>query len=44
MIPFAIRANAFIENIISVRARVLILNDMEWLKNIRYGNVQSDAR
>jgi hypothetical protein len=44
MIPFAIRANEFIENIISVRARVLILNDMEWLKNIRYGNVQSDAR
>jgi hypothetical protein len=43
MIPVAIKANAFIENITSIRARVLILNDMEWLKNLRYGNLQSDA-
>lgn len=44
MIPFPIRPNAFIENITSIRARVLILNDMEWLKNLRYGNIQSDAQ
>lgn len=43
MIPFAIKANAFLENITSIRGRVLILNDMEWLKNIRSGNIQSDA-
>src|ERR1044072_1603595 len=43
MIPFAIKPNGFFENIRSIRARVLILNDMEWLKNIRYGNIQSDA-
>ena len=43
MIPFAIKANGFFENIKSIRARVLIVNDMEWLKNIRYGNIQSDA-
>src|SRR5262249_32885194 len=43
MIPFAIKANTFLENITSIRARVLILNDMEWLKNIRYGNIRSDA-
>jgi len=44
MIPFAIKANAFLENITSIRARVLILNDMEWLKNIRYGNIRADAQ
>jgi len=43
MIPFAIKANSFLENITSIRARVLILNDMEWLRNVRYGNIQSDA-
>ncbi len=42
MVPFAIKPNAFLENITSTRARVLILNDMEWLKNIRYGNIQSE--
>lgn len=43
MIPFAIKPNTFLENITSIRARVLILNDMEWLKNVRYGNIRSDA-
>lgn len=42
MIPFAIKTNRFLENITSIRSRALILNDMEWLKNIRYGNIQSD--
>ena len=43
MIPVAIKPNTFLENITSIRSRVLILNDMEWLKNIRYGNIRSDA-
>jgi hypothetical protein len=43
MIPIAIKSNAFLENITAIQSRVLILNDMEWLKNIRYGNIRSDA-
>ena len=43
MIPIAIKPNVFFENITGIVSRVLILNDMEWLKNVRYGNIQSDG-
>lgn len=41
-VPFALKPNAFFDNIAAVRSHVLILNDMEWLKDIRYGNIRSD--
>ncbi len=43
MIPVNINENTFVENIMATRARVLILNDMKWLRNIRYGHITSDS-
>jgi hypothetical protein len=42
-IPIALKPNAFTENIMAIRSRVVIMNDMEWLKNVRHGNIQSDS-
>ena len=43
MIPLALKPNAFAENIMAIRARVIIMNDMIWLKNVRYGAIENDA-
>lgn len=42
MIPIAINENAFFDNLLAARARVLILNDMRWLRKVRYGAIAGD--
>lgn len=42
-IPIALKPNVFLENVTAIRSRVVIMNDMEWLKNVRYGNIHGDA-
>jgi hypothetical protein len=42
-IPVALDPRKFIDNVMAVRGRVLILNDMTWLRNVRYGGISGDG-